>query len=138
MTVFVDTSVVMYAGGAAHRHRDPCRAVMTRVADGSLDAVTSVEVVQEILHRFARGRRGTGIQMARSVLDLFDDLLGVDRRTVEDAVARYRDTLQLSARAALHAATCVLNGIGEIVSVDTGFDAVHDLRRVAPADLGTT
>lgn len=135
MTVFIDTSVVMYAGGAEHPHRDACRSVMMQVADGSLDAVTSVEVVQEILHRFARGRREMGCRMARSVLDLFDDVLPVDRRTITDALARYEDHPQLSARDALHVATCAANDIGEIVSVDCGFDVVDGIRRVAPASL---
>lgn len=135
MTVFVDTSVVMYAGGADHPHRPACRIVMARVADGTLDAVTSVEVVQEILHRFARGRREIGSRMARSVIDVFGDVLAVDRRAIVDAVARYEQHPQLSARGALHVATCVVNGIDDIVSVDTGFDIVSDVRRIGPDAL---
>ena len=95
MTVFIDTSTVMYAGGADHPHWVPCRAVMRRVADGTLDAVTSVEVVQEILHRFARGQPQVGIRMARSVLDLFGEVLLVDRRTIAGAVVRYENHPQL-------------------------------------------
>lgn len=132
MTVFIDTSVVMYAAGAEHVHRDACRDVMAAVADRTLDAVTSVEVVQEILHRFARGRRAIGARMARSALDVFGDVLPIDRRTVVEAVARHERHPLLSARDALHVATCVVNGIDEIVSVDTGFDVVRDVRRLSP------
>lgn len=137
MTYFIDTSVIMYAGGADHPHRQACREVIRRVADGSLDAVTSTEVVQEILHRFSRGRRDTGTRMARSVLTLFTDLLPIQTATVVDAVARYSGLPELSARDALHVATCVASGIGEIVSVDAGFDMVPDVRRIDPRDLGT-
>lgn len=135
MTVFVDTSVVMYAGGADHPHRPACRTVMAQVADGRLDAVTSVEVVQEMLHRFARGRREIGSRMARSVIDVFGDVLAVDRRAIIEAVARYEQHPQLSASDALHVATCVVNGIDDIVSVDTGFDIVSDVRRIGPDAL---
>lgn len=125
----------MYAGGAKHAQREPCRAVLLRIAEGSLDAVTSAEVVQEILHRFAHGQREVGSRMARSVLDLFGQVLPVEQRTVADAVTRYESHPQLSARDALHVATCVANGIRDIVSVDTGFDLVAEVRRVDPAVL---
>ena len=78
--MFIDTSVVMYAAGAEHPQRASCQLVLRRVAGGDLDAVTSTEVLQEILHRFARSRRDTGQRMARGVLDLFGDLIPVDRR----------------------------------------------------------
>ncbi|MGI8536436.1 MAG: type II toxin-antitoxin system VapC family toxin [Mycobacteriales bacterium] len=125
--MFIDTSVIMYAGGAEHPHRASCQRVLERVADRSLEAVTSTEVVQEILRRFARGQRETGQRMARSVLDLFDDLLPVDRQSVGEAVSLFARHPQLSARDALH--------IGDIVSVDTGFDLVTAVQRVEPAAL---
>ncbi|MGH3872189.1 MAG: type II toxin-antitoxin system VapC family toxin [Pseudonocardiaceae bacterium] len=133
--MFIDTSVIMYAGGAEHPHRAACRRVLERVADRSIDAVTSTEVVQEILHRFAHGRRETGQRMARSVLDLFDDLIPVDLQSIGGAVGFYTGYPHLSARDVLHVATCVSSGISEIVSVDGGFDAVAEVRRIEPADL---
>lgn len=136
MTVFVDTSVVMYAAGAEHEHRSACRQVLSRIADGDLDAVVSTEVVQEILHRFARGRREIGESMARGVVDLFGELVSIDHETVVGAMAYYAAHPALSARDALHVATCRQHGIDQIVSVDEGFDAVPEVRRVPPADVG--
>lgn len=135
MTVFVDTSVIMYAGGAEHPHRDSCRHVLQLVADRRLDAVTSTEVVQEILHRFARGRRVTGHRMARSVLELFDSIVPIDLHTIGAAVGLYDRYPQLSARDVLHVATCASNDVDRIVSVDSGFGAVTEVRHVHPADL---
>ncbi|MEJ7797154.1 MAG: type II toxin-antitoxin system VapC family toxin [Solirubrobacteraceae bacterium] len=135
MTVFVDTSVIMYAAGAEHPHRAACRRVLEQVGDGSLDAVTSTEVVQEILRRFGRGRRDIGQRMARGVLDLFDDLIPIDRPAILATVSLFAEHPQLSARDALHVATCVNRAIGEIVSVDGGFDAVAGVRRVDPAEF---
>ncbi|CAN5553693.1 type II toxin-antitoxin system VapC family toxin [soil metagenome] len=135
MTAFIDTSVIMYAAGAEHPDRAACRRVLERVADGSIDAVTSTEVVQEILHRFARGRRDVGQRMARSVLDLFDELIPINRQSIAGAVSLYADHPQLSARDALHVATCVDSAIDEIVSVDSGFDAVDQVRRIEPSEV---
>jgi len=135
MTCFIDTSVVRYAGGADHPYRAACRAVMRQVADETLDAVTSAEVVQEIQHRCARGHHRAGAQMARSVLGLFSEVLPIDRRTIAGAVAIYEDHPHLSARDALHVATCVTNDIADIVSVDAGFDEATEVRRIDPRDL---
>ena len=135
MTAFIDTSVIMYAAGAEHPDRAACRRVLERVADGSIDAATSTEVVQEILHRFARGRRDVGQRMARSVLDLFDELIPINRQSIAGAVSLYADHPQLSARDALHVATCVDSAIDEIVSVDSGFDAVDQVRRIEPSEV---
>ncbi|MGI8659971.1 MAG: type II toxin-antitoxin system VapC family toxin [Thermoleophilaceae bacterium] len=135
MRVFIDTSVIMYAAGAEHPHRAACRRVLERVADGGIDAVTSTEVVQEILHRFAHGRREVGQRMARSVLDLFDELISINRQVIAGGVSLYADHPQLSARDALHVATCVDSAIGEIVSVDRGFDSVSEVRRIEPSEL---
>ena len=135
MTVFIDTSVFMYAGGGDHPLREPCREVLRQVAAGRLSATTSVEVVQEILHRFARGRRDAGPRMAADVLGLFGQVLPVDTAVVRDVVARYRGAPTLSARDAVHVATCLANGIDRIVSADRGFDAVDEVVRLAPSDV---
>jgi predicted nucleic acid-binding protein len=135
VTLLIDTSVIMYAGGVAHPHREACRSVLQQVAAGTLDAAVSAEVVQEILHRFSRGDRLTGARMARSVLDLFGTLVPVDRTVMGDVVARFVRDGGLSARDALHAATCAVHGFEGIVSVDQDFDGLADVRRVPPEQL---
>jgi uncharacterized protein len=135
VTLLIDTSVIMYAGGADHLYREACRSVLGQIADGTLDAVVSAAVVQEILHRISRGDRDTGARMARSVLDLFGILVPVDRTVMAEVVARFAGKDGLSARDALHAATCAVHGFGGIVSVDRDFDGLADVRRVPPEQL---
>lgn len=50
--VFVDANIPMYAAGVEHPLKQPCVAMLEAIAKGSLGAVTNVEVVQEILHRY--------------------------------------------------------------------------------------
>lgn len=135
MTVYVDTSIIMYAGGAAHPHRRACRRVLQQIADGRLAATTSTEVVQEILHRFSRTDRTVGAAMAHSVIQLFGDLLAIDRQTIADTVERFRRNDQLSARDAIHAAACRRYDIDIIVSTDSDFDRVADLSHRAPDEF---
>jgi predicted nucleic acid-binding protein len=133
VTAFIDTAVLMYAGGADHPLRQPCRRILDRIADGELDGVTSVEVVQEVLHRFIAVRRPEiGVEMAQQALDLFAPVLPLTHavmRRMPDLVRRYPT---LATRDLVHVATCHEEGIQEIVSPDRGFDAVAGLHRLDP------
>jgi predicted nucleic acid-binding protein len=139
VTVFVDTSVIMYANGTAHPLRAPCARIMTSIGSGDVAAVTSVEVVQEILHRFISIKRPEiGINVANLTMDVFAPLLPITHavmRRVPDLAARYP---MLQARDLVHVATCVHEGIAEIVSPDTGFDQVAELRRRDPVEYAAT
>lgn len=134
MTVFIDTAVIMFAGGREHALREPCRAVLRHVESGRLPAVTSAEVIQEIFHRFTVvGSRERGAQMADSALDLFAPVLPVTHAVMQrmaGLVARYP---HLTARDLVHVATCIEEGISAIVTPDQGFDQVVEVRRV-PVD----
>jgi hypothetical protein len=135
-TPFIDTAVLMYASGAEHPLRAPCRRVMLAIGSGELAAVTSVAVVQELLHRFIAIRRvEIGRRLASDAMDAFAPVLPISHalmRRVPDLAARYP---QLAARDLVHVATCVHEGITEIVSPDRAFDQVAELRRLDPADL---
>jgi predicted nucleic acid-binding protein len=49
-----------------------------------------------------------------------------------DLVARYP---RLTARDLVHVATCLEEGIAEIVTPDRSFDVVAEIRRIDPADF---
>lgn len=133
MTVFIDTSVIMYAAGTDHPMRPPCQAIIERVLDRSVDAMISAEVIQEILHRAVALRRtDQGIDLAERTMDLFAPVLPITHalmRRVPDLIARYP---ALDARDAVHVATCIHEGIPEIISADRGYDNVVEVRRIDP------
>lgn len=133
MTVFIDTAVLMYAAGADHPLREPCRDVLRRARSGQLPAVTSAEVVQEILHRFTgTTRHADGVRLAQASLQLFRPVLSVDdaimRRSCE--LARAHPTAR--ARDLVHVATCLVQGLEAIVSPDGDFDRIGEVARLAP------
>jgi predicted nucleic acid-binding protein len=55
-------------------------------------------------------------------------------RRVPDLIDRYPT---LSARDLVHVATCIHEGIVDIVSPDRGFDVVHELHRLPPEDFAS-
>src|SRR6186997_766910 len=115
-----------------------CQRTMQAVGDGDLDAVTSAEVVQEILHRFISIRRPeVGARIASLTMDLFAPVLPITHalmRRVPDLAEAYP---RLAARDLVHVATCIHEGIAEIVSPDRGFDQVAEVRRIDPAAFGS-
>jgi predicted nucleic acid-binding protein len=133
VSVFIDTSIVMYAAGAEHPLRERCRSIISAISDRSIDAATSAEVIQEILHRAVAIRRpDDGIMLASQTMDLFAPVLPITHalmRRVPDLVARYPS---LDARDAVHVATCIHEGIAEIISADRGYDQVAEVRRIDP------
>ena len=136
MSAFVDTAVLMYAVGADHPLRAPCRRVLARVESGEIDAEVSVEVIQELIHRYlAIGRRDAVMDLATAALDLFAPVLPVTHAVMRRVPALVPQYPRLAARDLIHVATCQHEGIAEIISPDRGFDAVAGLRRIDPADL---
>ena len=134
MTVFIDTAVIMYAAGSDHPLKEPCQDILRRVADGELDAETSVEVIQEIVHRFMALRRPEqGASIVRDALDLFAPVLPVTHAVMRRMPELLEAHPTLAARDLVHVATCLQEGIRDIVSPDRGFDAVPGIRRIDPA-----
>lgn len=131
----LDTAVLMYAAGAEHMLRMPARRIIERVADGSLVAVISAEIVQEVLHRFvAIGRAELGARIARDALDLFEPVLPITHAVMDRMPGLVERYPALAARDLVHVATCLEAGIGVIVSPDRGFDVVREIRRVPLED----
>ena len=102
---FVDTNVFMYAVGRSHPLRDEARAYFAKTLASGEPLVTSVEVLQELLHAYLRvGRLRTldsalALARARMVaiwpIELQDLELARALADVEDGV-RARDLLHLA------------------------------------------
>jgi predicted nucleic acid-binding protein len=133
--VFLDTNVFLYAIGAESPHREPCRDALLAAGDGHLDAVTSSEVLQEILHvRTRRVNLRDGIKAARSAAAMVAEVLPVTGDDVLAACKILERYTQISARDALHVAVMKASHIQTLISVDKDFDAIKDIRRVDPKD----
>lgn len=133
-SVFVDTSVLLVAVGGEHSLRDASRRLLVLAQRGQVRIHLSVEAGQEFL--FHRMRRA-GLELALRQFDALDRLVVWHPYDVE-TLHRARDLVSLGTvrgRDAVHAATALIGGFGEIVSFDTDFDRIPGLRRVEPTSL---
>lgn len=134
VVIVLDTNVLVYAIGQDHPEREPCRRIVTAVADGVLAATTTSQVIQEFLHVYARRRgRNEAAARANDWIDLLGPLVELDDETVREALAWYGDT-DLDATDAFLAAVAHADPERRVVSADRDF-AVLEERWVTPRDL---
>jgi uncharacterized protein len=133
--VLLDTAVLVYAVGADHRYREPCRRLLAPDAVARYGAEASVQAIQELLHQRVRrtGDRSEAVAVAEAMAALcpVHDLTAADLRT---GLRLFERVPQLHGRDALHAATAINRGIGTIVSPDPAFDGVPQLTRLDPIE----
>lgn len=128
--IVLDTTVLVYAVGDDHELRDPARALIKAVEDGTVQTTTTIEAIQEFVHVRARRRgRTDAAVLGRAYATLFSPLL---RPSEEDLVAGLRlfEREALGAFDAVLAATAIAAGADALVSADRSFVVVRDLRWV--------
>lgn len=131
--VFVDTTVFLLAVGRSHALREHCRHFLHRCREDGTQIHVSVEVLQEFaFHRLRSRPREQVVPETRAlwssvVTHPFDeDVLEDSLRLMAESPVRGRD--------AVHAATAVRAGFAEIVTTDTDFGGVPELRGVLPQE----
>lgn len=128
---FVDSNIPMYLIGSPHPCRDEARRALESLALTGERLVTSVEILQEILHRYSAIRRPDAIHPAFSaLLDLVDEVFPV----ILDDALRAREVLfsvpSVSSRDAMHIAVMERCGVPRILSFDSGFDQAPGIQRL--------
>lgn len=130
-----DTSVFLYAVGAEHEYREPCRRIVRRAADGELFGEASVELIQELTHVLLRRRaeRPAALARAGEVAQLCR-LHAFETSDLPLMLTLLERHEHLGPRDALFAATALNRHIPAILSSDRHFDGITGLRRVDPLD----
>lgn len=118
--IFVDSNVPMYLLGAPHENQD--RAVEFLARNPSEILVTSAEVYQEVIHRYASiGRHGAIRDGFRALDGLVATVFPITRADVETAREIVDAHPVLSARDCLHLAVMRANGVTRAFTFDQGF-----------------
>lgn len=134
--LFLDANVLMYALGREHPYREPCRKVLRRIEALELRAVTSVEVLQELLHRYrSLGQHDRASYVYQFTRDLCVEILPVTGDDLDDAHQILARDPEISVRDAVHAATARNRGLTEILSTDRHLDDIEGIVRVDPASI---
>lgn len=135
--IVLDTTVLVYAKGAEHPLRGPCRDLLGAIAGGAVQATTSVEVIQEFVHVRARRRdREDAAGLGRDYAELLSPLLVIDRESLREGLTLFERAESLGAFDAVLAAAAISSGAEALVSADNGFANVPNLSYVSPDVTG--
>lgn len=131
--LFLDTNIPMYAAGASGPYKKPCVEILAAVAEGRLDAVTDVEVFQEILYRYhALKRPAAGLDISIFFRQCVPNALPILWDDIELTLKLLHQYAGLKPRDAIHAAVMLNHGITRICSADADFDRIKEIERVDP------
>lgn len=130
MIVF-DTTVLVYAVGDDHALRDPARAIVQAVEEGAVQATTTVEAIQELVHVRARRRgRADAAALGRAYATLLSPLLQPSEESLLAGLRLFERDEALGAFDAVLAATAIAQKAEALVSADRAFAGVRGLRWV--------
>lgn len=133
--IVLDTTVLVYATGGEHPLREPCRQLVRLIADGTVAATTTIEVVQEFVHvRARRTDREAAAELARHYVDLLTPLLLVDDAALQAGLSLFAGSDRLGAFDSVLAAAAKLAGAAALVSADAAFAEVPGLTYLAPTN----
>lgn len=128
--IFVDSNIPMYLVGANDRYRVDAQRLLEQAVLERRKLVTSAEVLQEILHRYASINRREAIQPAfDALLGVVDEVFPVGLAEVERAKTILLGHPRLTARDAVHLATMERHKVTELLSFDAGFDGYPGVER---------
>ena len=137
--IVLDTTVLVYAKGADHPLRNPCRQLITAVVEEGVEATTTAEVIQEFVHVRARRRdRRDAAALGRDYIELLSPLLGITQDHVQRGLTLFETTPRLGAFDAVLAAAAAEAGAVALVSADTAFRDVPDITHVLPDTDGVS
>ncbi len=128
--IFVDSNIPMYLMGSDRPNKALALDMLGEAVLSEEALVTSVEVYQEVLHRYHSISRLDAIGPTFAVLDsIVEEVIAVEEPDVRSAKDLLLAGTASSARDALHVAVMRRIGCHQILSFDRGFDDVPGLQR---------
>lgn len=135
--IVLDTTVLVYAKGAEHPLRGPCRELITAIAEGRIAATTTAEVIQEFVHVRARRRdRRDAAALGRDYAGLLSPLLVVTGDDLQHGLMLFEISPRLGAFDAVLAAAATGAGAAGLVSADTAFAEISEIAHIVPDTAG--
>ena len=120
----------MYLVGSDHPNKVRCKDLLEKLIENEERLVTSVEVYQEVLHRFTAIQRIEAIDPAWEILSsVVDEVLEFGMVEIRKARTIIDSIAGISARDALHLAVMETADVSQILSFDRGFDKCPGIER---------
>lgn len=131
--ILLDTTVLSYAVGVEHPLREPCRRLLRAQRDGRIEATTTIEVLQELVHVRARRRSPVdAVALARQYMAAFS-LLVTRTEDLDLGLTLFERRTALGAFDSVLAAVALNRRMEALVSADQAFGELPELPWIDPA-----
>lgn len=129
--MYLDSNVFIYAALSRGAEGEGCREITEMLEKGELSCAISCLVLDEVAWAVSKHRDfNTGMKVWSDILEIPNlKILSIDENIAIKApslMSKYKP----SPRDAIHAALVVENAIGTIVSDDSDFDRIKEIRRI--------
>ena len=134
--ILLDTTILVYATGADHPLRAPCRGLLELIRDDVVRATTTIEVVQEYAHVRARRRpRSEAAERAREYARGLTPLVRLEEDDLLEGLELFESHNQVGPFDAVLAATAIRRR-WTLASADRSFREVGRLHCLDPSSAG--
>lgn len=132
--IALDTTILLYATGTDHPLRTPCHRLIAEITQGTVQAATTAEVIQQFAHvRSRRLGRAEAVRSARDFASLLGPLLVVDESVLTLGLRLFEETPEIGSFDAVLAAATMTWSADALASADRGFRSVRGLGHLDPS-----
>ena len=129
---FLDSNVLMYTLGTSHALKTPCIKILEKIRAAKIQVCANTEIFQEILYRYhSIGKKDIAHQTCELLKDIADPILPVTLEDITRAMS-LMNQYRVPVRDAIHTATMLNHNIRHIISTDTHFDQIPEIKRIQP------
>lgn len=135
-SVYIDTNIFLYISNENSSFYSESIQLIKYLGKNNLLILTSTETIQEIVYVALKTRKlGYGLKTIEKVFEIIDELLSVNKKTVNyylNLVAKHPAS---DSRDSLHVATCIENKIPIIITYDHGFKKFKEIKSLTPKEF---
>ncbi len=129
--IYLDTNIFIYALTAENARAEECKKVIEEIARGDKKGCTSVLTWDEVIHVLTKEKgKEIAVQESKQFLMIPHLLFCKADREVIMMAQEIVEQYDLDPRDSIHAATALINGAQEIISNDSDFDRIKELKRI--------
>lgn len=131
--IYLDTNVFLYPHTGDDAASSACVAILEKAISGEMKAGTSVLTWDEFQHAIKKKfqDREKAVELSKDFLNIPITFFPADIKIIEKAQI-LAENYSIDPRDAIHAATAILNNCTEIISDDSDFDKVKEIKRKKP------
>lgn len=134
--IYLDTNIFLYASDRESIHFKSCEKLLKAIALGNIEATTSNETIQEIMHYFRFLKKDqSGLQICRGLLKLIPEPLESTNAIIDQFLNFFPKYPKPQSRDLFHLAVCVANDIGRLCTYDRQYQKFAEVKVVEPDEI---